>query len=138
MHKQLDTILKTSRLSVTESRKKILDLFLSNKGALSHNDIEKKAAEKFDRVTIYRTLQTFVDRGIIHTVPTDGSSVQYALCRNNCSEGHHRDDHIHFVCDECSNIFCMDDVSIPVVRLPKGFTSLHTQMVVTGICKDCK
>ena len=34
-------ILKHNHLSVTESRKKILDLFLANIGALAHADIEK-------------------------------------------------------------------------------------------------
>ena len=49
-------ILKQSGLSVTESRKKILDLFLESDGALAHADIEKNTASAFDRVTVYRTL----------------------------------------------------------------------------------
>ncbi|MFN4970176.1 MAG: hypothetical protein ACK4YH_06830, partial [Bacteroidota bacterium] len=53
--------LKRKGLSVTDSRKKILQLFMQQKGALSHGDIEKKAGATFDRVTIYRTLQTFLD-----------------------------------------------------------------------------
>ena len=56
----IDDLLKRSQLSVTDSRRKILEVFVSNNGALAHNDIEKKTGEKFDRVTIYRTLQTFV------------------------------------------------------------------------------
>ena len=70
-------ILKHNHLSVTESRKKILDLFLANIGALAHGDIEKNTGEQFDRVTIYRTLQTFVDKGIIHTIPTADNSVLF-------------------------------------------------------------
>ena len=49
-------ILKRNQLSVTASREKILHLFLEGTGALAHGDIEKKAGEKFDRVTVYRTL----------------------------------------------------------------------------------
>ncbi len=59
----IGSILKKNSLSVTDSRKKILSLFLQSKDALAHGDIEKKAGEKFDRVTIYRTLQTFVEKG---------------------------------------------------------------------------
>ena len=66
---RVDSILRNNNLSVTDSRKKIIQLFLEQPGALAHGDIEKKAGEKFDRVTIYRTLQTFVDKGIIHTIP---------------------------------------------------------------------
>ena len=60
-------ILKHYGLSITESRKQILELFHASKGALAHADIEKRSSASFDRVTIYRTLQTFVEKGIIHT-----------------------------------------------------------------------
>ena len=63
MDQTINDILKRNQLSVTGSRKKILQLFLSQTGALSHGDIEKKVGEQFDRVTIYRTLQTFVEKG---------------------------------------------------------------------------
>jgi Fur family ferric uptake transcriptional regulator len=79
-------ILKRHQLSVTDSRKKILELFQVTNGALAHADIEKKTGEMFDRVTIYRTLQTFVDKGIIHTIPTADNSVLYALCKDDCSQ----------------------------------------------------
>jgi len=36
--------LKQKGLSVTDSRRKILQLFMQQKGALSHGDIEKKQA----------------------------------------------------------------------------------------------
>ncbi len=83
----IGSILKKNSLSVTDSRKKILSLFLQSKDALAHGDIEKKAGEKFDRVTIYRTLQTFVEKGIVHSIPTSDNSVKYALCKD-CEEGH--------------------------------------------------
>jgi len=129
--------LKKNNLSVTGSRKKILQLFLQQSGALAHGDIEKKAGEKFDRVTIYRTLQTFVDKGIIHTIPTADNSIRYALCRDACSEGHHQDHHVHFVCTQCQTTYCLDDVVTPEIRLPKGYQAKHIEVVSEGICKNC-
>ena len=131
-------LLKRNSLSVTDSRKKILQLFLEQPGALAHGDIEKKAGEKFDRVTVYRTLQTFVDKGIIHTIPTADNSIRYALCKDECSEGHHHDQHIHFVCNNCNNTYCLDDVVTPEIKLPKGYLAVHVEVVVEGICKRCK
>ena len=116
-------LLKQNKLSVTSSRRKILQLFLAQPGALAHGDIEKKAGERFDRVTIYRTLQTFVDKGIIHTIPTADNSVRYALCKDECSEGHHHDEHVHFMCDECGTTYCLENITIPEVNLPNGFTA---------------
>jgi Fur family ferric uptake transcriptional regulator len=138
MKGRVNDILKQNRLSITGSRQKILGLFLSKNGALSHADIEKKTGESFDRVTVYRTLQTFVESGIIHLIPTTDNSIKYALCKNDCAPGHHHDNHVHFICDECRKTICLDDVNIPVVRLPKGFIPQHAEMVVTGVCGECR
>jgi Fur family transcriptional regulator, ferric uptake regulator len=135
---RLPGILKKNHLSVTDSRKKILELFLSSPGALAHADIEKGTSEVFDRVTVYRTLQTFVDKGIIHNIPTTDNSVLYALCKQDCEAGHHHDNHVHFICNECNKTTCLDDVTVPEVKLPKGFQPNHAEMVVYGICGDCK
>lgn len=137
MTHNIKEILKRSQLSVTASREKILHLFLEQQGALAHGDIEKKAGEKFDRVTVYRTLQTFVEKGIIHTIPTADNSIRYALCKDDCADGHHHDHHIHFVCTNCKNTYCLDDIVTPDIRLPKGYTSSHIEVVVEGICKNC-
>ena len=133
---QLNDILRRKHLSITDSRKKILSLFLDSQDALAHGDIEKKAGEKFDRVTVYRTLQAFVEKGIIHTIPTADNSVLYALCKD-CKEGHHHDDHVHFVCDNCGTTICLDDVVTPRIDLPAGYTARSVQVVINGVCKNC-
>jgi Fur family ferric uptake transcriptional regulator len=133
----VDEILRRNSLSVTESRKKILNLFMNIPGALAHGDIERKAGEKFDRVTVYRTLQTFVEKGIIHTIPTTDNSVRYALCKD-CTEGHHHDNHVHFICNQCGTTLCLDDVAVPEIKLPKGFLLNEIEVVAKGVCKDCK
>jgi Fur family transcriptional regulator, ferric uptake regulator len=132
----IDEILRRKHLSVTDSRRKILSLFFEHQDALAHGDIEKKAGEKFDRVTVYRTLQTFVEKGIIHSIPTADNSVRYALCKD-CTEGHHHDDHVHFVCSNCGKTICLDDVVSPKIDLPAGYVSHNVQVVINGICKDC-
>ena len=134
---KIDDILKRNQLSVTGSRKKILQLFLAQPGALAHGDIERKAGEKFDRVTVYRTLQTFVDKGIIHVIPTPDNSIRYALCKDECSEGQHHDHHIHFVCTKCSRTYCLDEIVTPEIRLPKNFSVKHVEVVAEGICSNC-
>lgn len=135
---EINEILRKNQLSVTESRKSILELFLHSNGALAHADIEKQTGEKFDRVTVYRTLQSFMEKGIIHTIPTSDNSIRYALCKDDCSEGHHHDNHVHFICNVCARTTCLDSVIVPEVKLPKGFRPLDKQMIVTGICGECQ
>ncbi len=138
MTDEAKNILKQNRLSITDSRLKILEFFIENDNALSHSDLEKNFGESFDRVTVYRTLQTFVEKGIIHLIPTTDNSIKYALCKSDCGPGHHHDNHVHFICDECCKTICLDDVNIPTVKLPKGFIPQHAEMVVTGVCGECK
>jgi len=130
------SILRKKNLSITDSRKKILSLFLQANDALTHGDIEKKASEKFDRVTIYRTLQTFVEKGIVHAIPTVDNSIRYALCKD-CTEGHHHDNHVHFICANCNTTICLDDVVSPFIELPKGYIAQNVQVVINGICNNC-
>ncbi len=134
----IEDILKKNQLSVTDGRKKILELFINSEGALAHADIEEKTGESFDRVTVYRTLNTFVEKGIIHHIPTTDNSILYALCKDNCEAGHHHDNHVHFICNVCKKTICLDEITIPAVQLPKGFLPSHTEMVVNGVCGDCK
>ena len=136
LESKASAVLRRKHLSITDSRKKILGLFLNHKDALAHADIERKAGEKFDRVTVYRTLQTFVDKGIVHTIPTADNAILYALCKD-CDEEHHHDDHVHFVCRNCSTTICLDNIVSPEVNLPQGYSADDVQVVINGICKDC-
>ena len=131
-------ILKANSLSVTDSRKSILELFQHSKGALAHADIESQIAAQFDRVTIYRTLQTFVEKGIIHTIPTADNSVRYALCKDECKQGVHRDNHVHFICDFCDITYCLEHVTVPNVALPNGFSAIQTNVIISGKCNNCQ
>jgi len=131
-------ILKRNSLSITDSRKIILELFLKTEGALAHADIEKNTTVNFDRVTVYRTLQTFTENGIIHQIPTTDNTILYALCKDKCEAGHHHDEHVHFICVDCEKTVCMDEVVVPQVKLPKGFVPLQSAMIVKGTCNECK
>src|ERR1700753_1127617 len=137
IEKRIEELLKKNHLSITGGRKKILELFLQQDGALSHSDIEKRAGEKFDRVTVYRTLQAFLEKGLIHSIPTSDNSIRYALCKDDCSGGHHHDDHVHFVCNTCGATTCLDEVTVPAIKLPGGYVSEQVEMVISGLRRSC-
>jgi Fur family ferric uptake transcriptional regulator len=134
---RLNEILHRKELSSTESRRRILSLFFASNDALTHGDIEKEVGHKYDRVTIYRTLQTFEEKGIIHTIPTADNAILYALCKD-CTEGHHHDDHVHFICTNCEKTICLDDVVSPKIELPQGYVAAAIQVVINGVCKECQ
>lgn len=136
MNNLSNRLLKSFRLRSTPTRQEILHLFLRKNYALSHSDIESEIADEIDRVTVYRTLKTFTNRGLIHKVLDDGGSLKYALCSEACSQSQHRHDHVHFKCTNCGQTICLD-VNIPPVKLPQGFHVGEVNLLIQGKCRNC-
>jgi Fur family ferric uptake transcriptional regulator len=131
-------ILKDYQLRTTTSRSAILNLFIKNSFALSYSDIEHEIASSYDRVTVYRTLKTFLDKGVIHKVLDDEGGLKYALCSAPCSSHEHHHEHVHFKCEKCGQTNCLENVVIPEVILPKGYQPRETNLLIQGICDKCQ
>ena len=132
------TLLRSHKLRSTPSRSAILDLFLNSNHALSYSDIEREVVAAFDRVTVYRTLKSFVDKGVVHKVLDDGGSLKYALCSDHCHDTDHHHDHVHFKCTNCGQTNCLDDLEIPAVKLPKGYKVTEMNLLIQGTCQNCQ
>ena len=130
-------LLKDFRLRTTQTRQEILHLFLRSDYALSHGDIEKEIDSSLDRVTVYRTLKTFLDKGLIHKVLDDEGSLKYALCNEACSVAGHHHNHVHFKCTLCGQTNCLTNVEIPTVKLPKGYRAKEINLLIQGVCEAC-
>jgi Fur family ferric uptake transcriptional regulator len=131
-----ERLLKTYKLRSTQNRLTILHLFQKMDYALSHSDIENVIDENLDRVTIYRTIKTFLQKGIIHKVLDDRGSLKYALCTKDCSTKGHHHDHIHFKCSRCGQTNCLD-IDVPKVTLPKAYRIQEVNFLIQGICYLC-
>lgn len=130
------TLLRDFNLRATPNREEILQLFLHKNYALSHGDIEKEIANSLDRVTVYRTLKTFLDKGLIHKVLDDEGSLKYALCKEACNTAEHHHDHVHFKCTKCGQTMCLN-IDVPPLKLPKGYIANETNLLVQGTCEKC-
>ena len=130
-------ILRQYKLRNTPGRTAVLELFNQKGSALSEGDIEKGLSISCDRVTIYRTLHTFLEKGIIHKVLDDSGATKYALCTDTCKEGSHNHDHVHFKCFQCGETVCMDQVPVPPITLPQGFAIEATNILMQGVCDKC-
>lgn len=131
-------ILKEAQLRSTASRMVILGLFLNCTHALSYSDIEKELYNSFDRVTVYRTLKTFLDKGILHKILDDSGGLRYALCHHHCHDGGHQHDHVHFKCTRCGHTSCLDEIEIPGIHLPVGYKVKAVNLLIQGTCLACQ
>ncbi len=112
-------------------------VFMDKASALSHAEIEQSITDNLDRVTVYRTLKTFLEKGIIHKVLDDGSGIKYALCKEHCHDENHRHEHVHFKCIQCGLTNCIEEAVIPSISLPKGYKIVEKNLLVQGVCADC-
>ena len=131
-------LLKEHKLRTTSSRSVILNIFIKRTHALSYSDIEKEVSSAFDRVTVYRTLKAFLDRGVIHKVLDDGGALKYALCNEQCQEEDHHHDHVHFKCTQCGKTQCLEDVEVHPLKLPRGYKAKEVNLLIRGTCPRCQ
>lgn len=137
MATRAERILQTNHLRNTAGRAEVLDTFLVHDHALAHRDIEEKLSSQLDRVTLYRTLKTFLDKGIIHKVLDDTGNIKYALCGEACPEEEHNHNHVHFKCTSCGHTMCLEQVLIPSVSLPRGYRYAEANLLIHGVCDKC-
>ena len=137
MTRNSSNILASHKLRITVSRKAIIDTLLENKSALSEVDFEKILKETCDRTTIYRTLKSFLEKGVVHKVLDENSIVKYALCKDDCTEIAHNHEHVHFKCHQCGLTLCLDDIPIQTITLPKGYQKTEASFLIQGTCEKC-
>ncbi|EON79146.1 Zinc uptake regulation protein ZUR [Lunatimonas lonarensis] len=130
-------ILRDANLRITSCRRDVLATFIGKRVALSHADLEEALKENFDRVTIYRTLKTFLENDLIHKVLDDSGTTKYALCAHDPTQHHHNHEHVHFKCEVCGNTSCIQEITLPKISLPSGYISKEKSLLVQGICKNC-
>ncbi|PZX49923.1 Fur family transcriptional regulator [Algoriphagus chordae] len=129
------SILQSHKLRITDCRQEIIREFLDKQVALAHSDLEEALDSQFDRVTIYRTLKTFVDKDVVHKVLDDSGATKYALCSHE--EEEHNHEHVHFKCEVCGETTCLESITLPSIKLPKGFKKKEMSLLVQGVCNKC-
>jgi Fur family transcriptional regulator, stress-responsive regulator len=85
------------------------------------------------RQTVYDSLSSLADRGIVRRIEPAGSAVRY--------EGRVGDNHHHLICRECRRVV---DIDCAVGETPcltaaddAGFAIDEAEVVYWGICPDC-
>lgn len=132
----LDHLLQQKQIRPTAMRLLVLDYLLKQAAAVSLNDLETYF-HRSDRVTLYRTLKTFEEKGLVHKIDDGTGSVKYARCADDCFTHEHYDLHVHFNCKVCGETFCLPKSRIPEIPLPEKFRAEEVNLVMKGVCASC-
>ena len=129
-------LLESKGIKITAVRELVAGVFLEKKHALSLFDIENSLPWS-DRVTLFRTIKTFEQQGLVHQINDGSSSLKYALCEEECKIKKHFDIHPHFHCDNCNKTICLDPQEIKTTTIPENFIVKDYSLVFNGICDEC-
>lgn len=119
-------------LSETAIRREVLHLLWGDGVALTQKEIEAGLSSSLDRVTLYRNLKLFTEKGLLHKIVINEATHKYKLAGN-----FRRSDHAHFYCTRCQKLLCMPGVDVDTGRLPSGFQVYSTRLVIEGVCDHC-
>jgi Fur family ferric uptake transcriptional regulator len=134
---RIGALLRARGLRRTESRVAVLATLQPVAGHLSAAQIHQRVLDtglSVDVATVYRTVTTLVDLGVLHALAVDGGVTTYGLAE----APHH-----HAVCTQCGAI-----IEVPADRLTSAlehaiegssFTlSERAGLTLHGLCPDCQ
>lgn len=132
-----EILLKNFNLSQTQVRTEIIKILMESALALSMTEIRQRFQTPCDRVTLYRNLKTFTQRGLIHQIFIDNQDSKYVLPENVVEPDKNYTEHLHFKCIRCNLVKCLHEMQVGAISLPEGYKMLETNFVVFGLCNEC-
>ena len=128
-------MLKAAKLYCTRGRIDIIMVLMKAGRPLSQDQIARCSGKKhFDKVTIYRTLESLLGVGLVHKAFVDKRAWHFELA-DHCTE---HQCHPHFTCMNCGDTHCLMAISLPMAKSPyKGFVIRRQQVRLEGLCPGC-
>jgi Fur family ferric uptake transcriptional regulator len=134
MSQKIESKLLQKNTKPTSMRILVYDFLSLQEAALSLSEIENHFYNA-DRTTLYRTLKTFEEKGIVHSIQ-ENATTRYKLCHDDCDEKTHKDWHLHFYCKICKQTTCREDISFPK-EVQGNFRIDEIRLFAKGICENC-
>ena len=128
-----EALLEEHGIRPTAVRLLVVRILAQTDSPLSLSEIEA-TLDTAPKSTIFRALTLFETHKLVHTIEDGSGSLKYEL-------SHHRksidDRHPHFFCEACQRTYCIKEIQIPTIELPKGFTMHSFNYIIKGICDKC-
>ncbi len=129
------SLLRDNHLRATPNRIAILEALETTHGPLSVVELLKLLPKGTDRVTTYRALEQFAEKGLVRVIRIENAS-RYEL-------RHEHDDHHHVVCLKCHrtqdiSLCAMENLKKAIEKEATDFKTITDHSFeVFGLCKTC-
>ncbi len=132
---QMFELLNKTGLKKTPGRLAIIKILQQAQKPLTKQEIRSSlSGVQLDDTSIYRTLASFVEAGIVHRVETGDRNWRFALS-NNWDQGCC---HPHFVCKSCGLVECLKEIELPPCTPSKpGYQVEEQELYLKGLCYRC-
>lgn len=132
----VEDILTRKEVKPTSNRILVMRELIKASHPVSLADLEISLGFSMDKASIFRVLKLFSEKDIIHVIEDGSRSLKYELCHSGT---HHTisDQHVHFYCERCKETYCFENVSVPLVNIPEGFSPHAINYMIKGICPKC-
>ena len=149
-------MLRGAGLRRTPVRLGVLEVLASSGGQpVGVPQVLEKLPADTDAVTVYRTLNTFTRKRLVHRVRGEDRTWRYALSPPPASpmaaehqgkaaprEGQSPHSHPHFVCDGCGTVECLEKSQIPrdfvrSLRVGARYDVRYPEVLLHGLCPRC-
>ncbi|MBP3767184.1 MAG: transcriptional repressor [Prevotella sp.] len=130
------TLLEEHDIKPTANRVVVAKALASSMTPLSLVELERRIVT-IDKSGIFRALTLFREHHLVHVIEGGSEGVKYELCHSHSHE-HDEDLHPHFFCEQCQRTYCIDNQPLPDIELPEGFLPHSANLIIKGICPDCR
>lgn len=129
--------LRRAGLRATRARVAVLTELRRLPGPASHAEVAAHLGRSgLDRATVYRNLLDLVRAGLARRTDVGDHVWRFEAAGRKGDER----EHPHFLCNECGDVDCLDEVSLDLGRTRHGPRSLREESVeilVKGLCDRC-
>ena len=128
------TILRQYNLKATPQRLAIIES-IDNYGHINIDKLYEEVKNKFNSIslaTIYKNINAMIENMLLLEVKIPHEKSVYEIVK---------DEHSHLVCEKCSNVIDIEVDTNSIVNNISNkydFTINQSDLVLSGICKNCK
>lgn len=132
----IENILNEKGVKPTSNRILVLKEIIKASHPVSLADLEVMLEFSMDKASIFRVLELFSKKDIVHVIEDGSRSLKYELCQSSSNHSIY-DQHVHFYCENCKEIYCFETVGVPLINMPDGFHPHSVNYMIKGICPKC-
>lgn len=126
-------------LDPTLNRLLVLTILLESDHPLTAKEVYEGLCREhtLNRVTVYRILDLFAEKGVVNKISTGERSFCYCACIERRRQGH-----CHFHCTRCGKVECIDKELLALdeeaVKNRLALDVQHIELRLDGVCTACR